>query len=505
MGKKISKAALDWAKTLEDQELPVFSHTARNLTSVSTYQTSSAVELAETILLDASMTARLLQMANSNFYNPMGQQVDTVSYAIVLLGFDAVRNLAFSIALVDTALSGHCKQQAMDELVVSVCAGVQSKRFAERVLDGKGEDVFIGAMLRRLGAIAFWCYPNGYDEALIEQYRIGEEQGMTRAECETAVLGFTFDELTLALDKQWHLSELLHTSIKQKDDVASGIVASGYGLADDAYKGFDHDDMKAHCRTLAKLTDSSVSDVKARAKEFQSSATALLKQHGVDGKKILLSRNPMQMPQVNLQKTEKSDKNAKPHVVAVEHNVLNVALPKSTDNHNAEAILGISREVSRMMVDQVPLPTLLSAIVEGIYRTLSMGVVLLASYDEKNAKLVAKHGVGDAKAELIKQFQFPVSDQHPHAFSALIEAKQALCWRESEASQAYLMQPIVKDKLGGHDFMAAPLLVKGKVKAVIYADRRGDEKPFTSSDFDAFKHFMDLASVSLTLHSQLSK
>lgn len=505
MDKKINKAALDWAKTLEDQDLPVFSHTARNLTSASTYQTSSAIELAETILLDASMTARLLQMANSSFYNPMGQQVDTVSYAIVLLGFDVVRNLAFSIALVDTALSGHCKQQAMDELVVSVCAGVQSKRFAEPLLEGKGEDIFIGAMLRRLGAIAFWCYPRGYDKALIEQYREGEAQGMSRAECEKAVLGFSFDELTLALDKQWRLSELLHTSIKQKDDLASGIVASGFGLADDAYKGFDHDDMKAHCRKLAKLTDSSVSDIKARAKEFQSSAAALLKQHGVDGKKILLSRNPMQMPIIEAESTTQARTQAKPQMVAVEHNVLNVSLPKAESHHNAHDVLSITHEVSRMMVNQVPLPTLLSAIVEGVYRALSMEIVLLASYDEKNAALVAKHGVGKVKSELIKQFQFPVSSQHPHAFSALIEAKQALCWRESEVSQAYLMQPIVKDKLGGHDFMAAPLLVSGTVKAVIYADRRGKEKPFSSQDFETFKHFMDLASVSLALHAKQAK
>lgn len=503
MGKKINKAALAWAKTLEDQELPVFSHTARNLTSVSVYQTSSAIELAETILLDAPMTARLLNMANSSFYNPTGQQVDTVSYAIVLLGFDAVRNLAFSIALIDTALSGHCKQQAMDELVVSVCAGVQSKRFAEQVLDDHGEDIFIGAMLRRLGAIAFWCYPQGYDQDLMQQYQLGQEQGMSREECEKKVLGFTFDELTLALDKQWRLSELLPTSINLSDDLASGIVASGFCLADNTYKGWDHEDMKTHYRRLSKLTNLKTSDIKAKAKEHQASANSLLKQHGVDGKRIILSRQPMSMPKDI--KAKASVTELIPKTEVEEQKVLNVALPKSNCDGNAKEILAISREVSRMMAKQVPLSTLLSSVVEGIYRSLSMGVVILASYDVKKAKLIAKHGIGQDQAELLKDFKFPISDEDPHVFSALIESKEALCWMNSEKKQSYLMQPIVKDKLGGYDFMAAPLIVNDQVKAVIYADRRGKEKDFHTKDFEAFKHFMDLASVSSILHSHAAK
>ena len=64
-----------------------------------------------------AMTARLLKMANSVFYNPGGIRISTVSRAIVILGFNTVRNIALSISLVETMLSGSRHDNALAELV----------------------------------------------------------------------------------------------------------------------------------------------------------------------------------------------------------------------------------------------------------------------------------------------------------------------------------------------------------------------------------------------------
>ncbi len=53
---------------------------------------SSARELAEIISRDKLLSGRLLRLVNSEFYG-FPQRINTVTGAIVLLGYDAIRNL----------------------------------------------------------------------------------------------------------------------------------------------------------------------------------------------------------------------------------------------------------------------------------------------------------------------------------------------------------------------------------------------------------------------------
>ncbi len=54
-------------------------------------------ELARVILDDPSLTAQVLKVANSTYYNPRGSRIKTVSRAIVILGFDNIRRLVLGL------------------------------------------------------------------------------------------------------------------------------------------------------------------------------------------------------------------------------------------------------------------------------------------------------------------------------------------------------------------------------------------------------------------------
>ena len=109
----------EWVRRLNEEEFPLFAHTARNIASLSADDEASVNELAQVILGDSAMTARVLRMANSAYYNPSSQRINTVSRAIVLLGFDVVRSIALSISLIDTVLTGGRHDAALGELVKS--------------------------------------------------------------------------------------------------------------------------------------------------------------------------------------------------------------------------------------------------------------------------------------------------------------------------------------------------------------------------------------------------
>lgn len=56
-------------------------------------------ELGRAILDDPALTAQVLKVANSTFYNPRGTKIDTVSRAIVILGFDNIRRLVLGLSV----------------------------------------------------------------------------------------------------------------------------------------------------------------------------------------------------------------------------------------------------------------------------------------------------------------------------------------------------------------------------------------------------------------------
>jgi len=68
------------------------------------------------------MTARLLRVANSPMYNLSGRAISTVSRAVVMLGFDAVRSLCLSIAVVEAVAHGACKLRPFGNASALTCA-----------------------------------------------------------------------------------------------------------------------------------------------------------------------------------------------------------------------------------------------------------------------------------------------------------------------------------------------------------------------------------------------
>ena len=74
-----------WVQRLSEREMPAFANTARLIAGEAARGESTASELARLILQDASMTTRLLRVANTIHFNPARTPISTVSRAIVVL------------------------------------------------------------------------------------------------------------------------------------------------------------------------------------------------------------------------------------------------------------------------------------------------------------------------------------------------------------------------------------------------------------------------------------
>ena len=110
-----------WIERIRGREMPVFASTVAALRRIIGDERASASALAQVILKDTPMTTKVLRLANSAYFNHSHQAVNTVSRAIVVLGFSAVRSLVLTSAVVTTLPAGKC-------------AGFSADRFWRHVL-----------------------------------------------------------------------------------------------------------------------------------------------------------------------------------------------------------------------------------------------------------------------------------------------------------------------------------------------------------------------------------
>jgi len=167
--KGLSPKAIDWQKLAQELaergDLPGTAEIIQTVTQITPEDEISAQELAALILRDYGLTKRVIQMANSCFYNPQGVEIATISKAIIFLGFEVIRKIALAANFLEEIL-----RQTPDDrrhLVLSLL----SQSFFSAFLGGRlgpqlrrtKEEVFIHVLFHRLVRVLLAMhYPEEY-------------------------------------------------------------------------------------------------------------------------------------------------------------------------------------------------------------------------------------------------------------------------------------------------------------------------------------------------------
>ncbi|MEM7078999.1 MAG: HDOD domain-containing protein [Pseudomonadota bacterium] len=203
-----------WRARLNGSELPVFARTVKDVGQVATSARSSARDLSEVLSRDASMVTRLLRIANSPLFNPHNKPVDTISAAVVLIGFDGVRDLAVSVSLIEKMVAGDLHVRVATHLAQAFHAAAQAKSFSQMAGVAGSEEVFVAGLLKDVGVLAFWSEAAGEAAAIEARCAAGERL----EDAQTAVLGFPIDELSAALAEDWQLGDLVRYAAGNKEE-----------------------------------------------------------------------------------------------------------------------------------------------------------------------------------------------------------------------------------------------------------------------------------------------
>ena len=173
---------------------------------------SSARDVAQLISTDQALTAKILKVANSAFYG-FARRIATIQHAIVVLGFEAVKNLGLSVAVLKRFSSGtehplFDRQRFWEHAIACGVAGrMLARKFRYRRIEG---EVFVGGILHDVGKLILMEYfPEEFSEAL----ELAEAEGMPIAEAEEQILGVTHAEVGGWLAEKWGLPPALVETI----------------------------------------------------------------------------------------------------------------------------------------------------------------------------------------------------------------------------------------------------------------------------------------------------
>jgi len=184
-------------------DLPTLSRTVLKITELVNDPKSSAKDLARVITDDQVLTARLLKLVNSSFYG-FPQRISTVTGAIVLLGFDAIRNLLLTTSVFDLFANRNRKKKQEQERFWdhSLGCAVGAKVIGNYLRHDKIEELFVSGLLHDIGKIVEMLYlPDEFGKVVAVINK--EDVLMTTAE--NRVLGYNHTEIGKLLAEKWNL------------------------------------------------------------------------------------------------------------------------------------------------------------------------------------------------------------------------------------------------------------------------------------------------------------
>lgn len=450
-----------WVNKLNAVDLPVLGAVVKNLNELTTDADTRVNDMSDVVLKDSNLTSQLLKVANSIHFNPGGGSINTVTRAIIQVGFEGVKSICISLLLVDQLLGMYPRQRLLQAMACAFHGAMQAKALFPGADKDASEQVFIAALLSHVGELAVWSKGEEQADQLDKLLSLGVSE---QEACEQ-VLELQFKSLTRELVHQWRLSGLLEQSLANPSTSSPDIraVRLGDALAQAARFGWDSHEAKDVLKQVAQHRRIDFEQAKVEAIKVADQASEMVGVFGVVGLsdfipssrgKLRILTGPAPDPKVELR---------------------------------------ILRELSSAVQSGTDVNSVFQMIVTGLHEGVGLArvVVLLNIRD----RLVARYAMGPQAISWRETFQ--VSNQGVDFFTEALRYRSPQWYNDERLVKSqHLFTPAVEALIGCHPCFIAPIEVSGRITGLLYADANG--MGLIDDQFSSFSHFLQQTQLSLT-------
>jgi serine/threonine protein kinase len=479
-------------------DFPALSDSVSAINRMTHSDRESVNKLSNTILKDYALTNKILKLVNSAFYRQVGGgNISTVSRAVIVLGFDTIRNIAITVLLFEHLQDKANARELKESFLRANLAGLLARHAAVKVMPREGEEAFICALFHGLGQLlAQFYFPEEVEQIrnLMQSKRLSEDAASAK------VLGIPLEELGIGIARTWGFPATIVNSMRRlpagtvrkpatRDetlrmlagfsnelcDMIADVAPEGRTEAIQAVADRFGNSMQIGEEQLQETVEGSFEELAQvasvlRVNLTQSPFARQVKAFtGDDGaaQAATAGAKEDQMPESTLLGGSTMPEGGT--VVAGEEAAddADVAVPDDAQGVLAAGI----QDISNSLVEDFSLNDILYITIETMYRAMGFQRVLLCLKDVKAGQMAGRFGFGADTNDIAPRFRFPLGSATDVFQLAMSKGVDIIITDIDDPKIAGRVPPWYRQLTSAKTFVLLPLNVKGNPVALIYCDK----------------------------------
>ncbi len=457
----------------EIEEIETYSPIMIRIREVANDPDASAADLANVILHDHGLTTKVLRLANSAYYAPYSGRIATLTQAVVVMGFQAIKNLALSVGLYDyfntKERSGRFdfKRFWVHSVAVAVCA----HEMAQRVRYPSAEEAFVAGFLHDLGKLVISHYTPDEFDAIDAKV----EEGHPPLQAQLYRIGTYHTEVGESVARRWNFPPALLAAMghHHRDGLQEG-EPSQERLVDVVHLG----------DLLANLLFPGQWSIRESPDRIARSAQSLfrLERHEVDEMldmvkdRVKRTADELSIPifESDLVFEEEQAETGEPG------GDLRLEYAKLQRNFMRQAReMKLFGELTRNLAQASDAIEVLMLLGETLYRSRLFNRVILFDTHAGSNRLEGRFGYGIVTQSWVRKLSVPLSDRD-NLFAQVVRENRTVNVVDVTAkSWRSRVQRLLLDELDVSWFALAPIAVWGRVQAVVLFANAGQNEPIS--------------------------
>ena len=472
-------------------DFPALSDSVSAINKLTVSEKESINKLSNTILKDYALTNKILRLVNSAFYRQAGGgSISTVSRAVIVLGFDAVRNIAITVLLFEHLQDKGNARELKEGFLRSNLAGLLARDVGKNLMPREIEEAFICSMFHGLGQLLAQYY---FPEEVDAIRNLMQSKQLSQRTASAQVLGISFEDLGIGIARTWGFPPSIVASM---EPLPEGQVR----------KPATHEDMlrvvAGFSNELCDLISSTAPEDRKKAMHGISDRFSCLQlsepqlQVAVEGSfgelkelasilRVNLKQSPFARQVIAFAGT-KAEETVPDEETELDTTLADTVLANTPvyaeDAHaelgaggvpeDAQSVLSAGiQDISNSLVEDFALNDILRIILETMYRAMGFQRVLLCLKDLKTGMMVGRFGFGPDATELAKAFRFSLAYEPDVFHLATHKAVDIIITDIDDPKIAERVPRWYRERITAKTFVLFPLTLKGNPVALIYADK----------------------------------
>jgi eukaryotic-like serine/threonine-protein kinase len=426
---------------------------------------SSANILSNAILKDYSLSSKLLRLVNSPLYGQYGGRISTVSRAVVILGFEEVRNAALGLMLLDHLKDKNQASSLKEACISSMISGSLAHGVADKMNIKDKEEAYVCSMFHQLGKLLSIYYFPEETEIIFD---VVKQKNMKEQVAAESVLGVSFEEIGIAVGESWQLPAELVDSMHT---LPPGELKKPLSQSDllKHVSGFSNEycEMISTCsaqerqqsfEALASRFSKSMSISRSQMEEILSNALSEMEKYA---KLVNLDLGKSEIFN-KANKWSPSDKTGE--TVNDDDDMSITQLPEQQTK-----IIDAIQEITDAILEGAPLNDILIMVMETIFTSFNFHRVMFCFINKGRTSINARFGFGPNVEEIINRLSIPNGGEDIFNLS-LKQAKDLIIEDTSAAEADKLLPQWYRSKFAKKSLLVYPIVVKNIPIGLIYID-----------------------------------